>query len=158
QIVMFPCQYSQSQRAPHWKFVLMHRCRAQSRQRRARQSVSPPLPAFRKELIEAGFVEGRSVAIEFRWAEGRYERLPDLATELVGLRPALIVAGGGSPTALAAKAATQTIPILFVSDDAVDQGLVASIARPGGNLTGIELLATQLTAKRLQLLLELVPK
>src|SRR5262245_35931194 len=118
----------------------------------------PIVSAFRNALTAAGFVEGKSVAIEFRWAEGRYERLPDLATELVSLRPVLIVAGGGQPTALAAKAATLTIPILFIGGDVTDSGLVASLARPGGNLTGIDLPGGLLEAKRLQLLLELVPK
>ena len=113
--------------------------------------------AFREGLSRAGFVEGRNVTIEYRWAEGRYARLPALAAELVDRKVDVIVTGGGAPPALAAKRAPSTIPIAFVSADPVGDGLVASLSRPGGNLTGVSLLSSELTAKRLELISELVP-
>jgi len=114
--------------------------------------------AFRQGLREAGYVEGHNVATVFRWAEGNYDRLPTLAKELVGLRVSAILAGGGSPAALAAKAATPTLPIVFViGDDPVKVGLTASFNRPGGNLTGVAFLTGELGAKRLGLICELVP-
>ena len=115
--------------------------------------------AFRQGLSETGYVEGRNVAIEYRGAEGDYDRLPGMAAELVGRKVDLIVASGGLPSVLAAKNATSTIPIVFTSgDDPVAAGLVASLARPGGNLTGFSFLLGEMEPKRFELLSELVPQ
>jgi putative ABC transport system substrate-binding protein len=117
------------------------------------------LHAFHQGLKEAGFVEGENVAVEYRWAESQIDRLPTLAAELVRRQVPVIVAGGGVASALAARAETKSIPVLFlVAEDPVKLGLVTSLAKPDGNLTGVNILAAEVVAKRLELLRELLPK
>ena len=119
---------------------------------------TPQLEGLRRGLAESGYVETQNVAIEYRWADGHFDRLPALAAELVQRHVTLLVSGGGPQTARAIKAATSEIPILFVmTDDPVKHGVVASLSRPGGNITGATFFSTALVAKRLELLRELVP-
>ena len=115
--------------------------------------------AFLEGLRDAGYIDGQNITIKPRWAEGNTERLPTLAAELVGLKVDLMVSTGGTITALAAKAATTSTPIVFTAgDDLVKVGLISSLARPGGNLTGLSLPTTELSIKRLELLKETFPK
>ena len=119
---------------------------------------APFVAAFRSALNEAGYVEGRNLAIEYRWAEGHYDRLPELAADLVRSKPEVIVTSGGDIVIGAAKAAAAEIPIVFTSGgDPVARGFVAGLARPGGNMTGVSLLVIELVPKRLEFVQELVP-
>jgi ABC-type uncharacterized transport system substrate-binding protein len=123
------------------------------------QEAYPSYAAFLKGIEQTGFVEGQSVRIEYRWAAGQYDRLPAMAADLVRREVNILVAGGGEPSPRAAKAATSTIPILFImGSDPVRAGLVESYRRPGGNITGINILTDLLEAKRLGLLHDLVPQ
>ena len=116
------------------------------------------IAAMKRGLAEVGYAEGRNVAIEYRWAEGQTDRLPILATELVSRNVAVIVAAGNTPTVLAAKSATQTIPIAFlVGTDPVELGLVASLNRPGGNATGVSIIDVEVVAKRIEILRLMLP-
>jgi putative tryptophan/tyrosine transport system substrate-binding protein len=130
-----------------------------ARRQVARCGWTDRLRSFRQGLKDTGYVEGDNLTIAYRWAENVLDRVPELAGELVRRRVAVIVATGGLPVALAAKAATTTVPIVFiVSDDPVRLGLVASLARPGGNVTGVNFFNSELSAKQLELLHELVPQ
>ena len=119
---------------------------------------APYMAAFRQGLGETGYVDGQNLAIEYRWAEGRYDRLPAFAADLVGRKVDVIVTQGGIPPARAAKNASSTIPIVFVGGDLIADRLVASLARPGGNLTGMIFMTAEMVPKRLELLSELVPQ
>src|SRR5262245_57616655 len=125
---------------------------------RSSDGMASRLAAFRQGLKEVGLIEGENVTVIYRWAENRVDRLPEMAGELAR-QARVIVTTGGPPTAFAAKAATTTVPIVFlVGEDPTRLGLVTSLARPSGNLTGINMLANELEAKRLQLLHQLVPQ
>jgi putative ABC transport system substrate-binding protein len=115
------------------------------------------LEAFRQGLRNLGYAEGRNILIEYRWAEGDYERLPGLARELVGRKPDLIVSTGGQPTVRALRAVTTTVPVVFLTSDPVAEGIVLSLGRPGGNFTGLDVFSVELDTKRLGLLKETLP-
>lgn len=125
---------------------------------RSESESSAVLAAFRQGFAEAGFVENQNVEVIYRWAEGRYDLLPKLASELVDRKVDVIFAAGGPPSASAAKAATSVISVVFIASSPVELGLVDGLARPGGNLTGISLLTVDLVTKQLQYLKELVPQ
>ena len=119
---------------------------------------APNVAAFREGLRELGYVEGRNLAIDFRWADGNPERLPDLVTELLAQKPDVIVSSGGPPTIRAVKAATTSVPVVFLTGDPIHENIVTSLSHPGGNLTGFAVLAGNIEGKRMELLREAIPK
>jgi putative ABC transport system substrate-binding protein len=123
---------------------------------RSPEDSKPHLAGFLRGLEAFGYVDGKTATIEYRWAKGQYDQLPKLASELANLHPTIIAAPGGTPSARAAKLATNTIPIFFVTSDAVQEGLVASLNQPGGNITGIDIMSGELTGKRLEFLARLI--
>jgi putative tryptophan/tyrosine transport system substrate-binding protein len=123
---------------------------------RSPEDSKPHLAGFLRGLEAFGYVDGKTATIEYRWAKGQYDQLPKLASELANLHPTIIAAPGGTPSARAARLATNTIPIFFVTSDAVEEGLVASLNHPGGNITGVDIMSGELTGKRLELLARLV--
>jgi putative ABC transport system substrate-binding protein len=125
----------------------------------SRENVHNPMAGFHQGLKEGGYIEGQNLAIEYRWADGQYDRLPELAADLVRRRVAVFVAAGGYPSPQIAKTATQTIPIVFASNvDPVRGGVVNSLSRPGGNATGVTIFGDAAVTKRLRLLHDLVPQ
>jgi putative tryptophan/tyrosine transport system substrate-binding protein len=124
---------------------------------RSPEESKPHLAGFLRGLEAFGYVDGKSARIEYRWANGQYVQLRRLAGELAQLRPAIIAAAGGAPSARAAKSVTTSIPIAFVAGDSVSEGVVASLNQPGGNITGVDLMSGELTGKRLELLAQLLP-
>jgi putative tryptophan/tyrosine transport system substrate-binding protein len=123
---------------------------------RSPEDSKPHLAGFLRGLEAFGYVDGKTATIEYRWAKGQYDQLPKLASELANLHPTIIAAPGGTPSAVAAKLATNTIPIFFVSSDSIQEGLVASLNQPGGNITGVDIMSGELTGKRLELLARVV--
>ena len=124
---------------------------------RSPEESKPHLAGFLRGLEAFGYVDGKSARIEYRWANGQYDQLRKLAGELAELRPAIIAAAGGAPSARAAKSVTTSIPITFVAGDSESEGVVASLNQPGGNITGVDLMSGELTGKRLELLAQLLP-
>ena len=124
---------------------------------RSPEELAPHLTGFLRGLKVFGYVDGQTATIAYRWAMGHYDRLPELAGELASLHPAVIAAPGGTPSARAAKSAANAIPVVFVTSDAVRDGLVASLNRPGGNITGVDIMSGALAGKRLELVTQLIP-
>lgn len=124
---------------------------------RSPEDSKPHVAGFLRGLEAFGYTDGKTARIEYRWANGQYDQLRKLASELVALNPAIIVAAGGAPSARAAKSVTPSIPITFVTSDSVSEGVVASLSHPGANITGVDLMSGELTGKRLQLLSQFLP-
>lgn len=124
---------------------------------RSPEDFRPHLAGFLRGLEAFGYIDGKTATIEYRWANGQYDQLPKLAGELTNLHPTIIVGSGGAPSARAAKQATSSIPVFFVTSDSVQEGLVASLNRPGGNVTGVDIMSGELTGKRLEVLAQLIP-
>jgi ABC-type uncharacterized transport system substrate-binding protein len=124
---------------------------------RSPEDSKPHLAGFLRGLEAFGYIDGKTARIEYRWAHGKYDKLRKLASELVALNPAIVVAAGGAPSARAAKSVTASIPITFVTSDSVSEGVVASLNQPGANITGVDLMSGELTGKRLELLSQLLP-